>query len=209
VRDVGTWIDHLVFAAPTLEAGRSAIAALTGVTPAFGGVHTGAGTHNALASLGAPTYLEVIARDPDQPDAPPSPLVPGDLAGPRLVAFAVGCDDLDTVVDAVRAAGAAEPGAPYAMSRRRPDGSVLSWRLATVGPIGGATPFLISWEGNRSPAHDAPPAGRFVALHAVDPAPARARLLLDALGVDVAVEEGPSPSLHATIATATGEITLC
>src|SRR5690606_32799802 len=73
VRDVGTWIDHLVFAAPTLEAGRSAIAALTGVTPAFGGVHTGAGTHNALASLGAPTYLEVIARDPDQPDAPPSP----------------------------------------------------------------------------------------------------------------------------------------
>lgn len=204
---VGTWIDHLVFAAPTLDDGCRAVAALTGATPVFGGVHTGAGTHNALASLGAPTYLEVIARDPGQPDAPPSPLVPEGLTAPRLVAFAVGCDDLDAAVAAVRDAGFTDAGQPYPMSRQRPDGTVLAWRLASVGPIGGATPFLISWEGNTSPAHDAPAAGRLSALRAVDPEAATARRLLDALGVDVVVEDGPR-ALHATITTDLGEIAL-
>ena len=45
---MGTWIDHLVLAALSLDEGNRRVAELTGVTPAFGGVHTGRGTHNAL-----------------------------------------------------------------------------------------------------------------------------------------------------------------
>ena len=89
----------------------------------LGGAHPGAGTHNALLSLGAPTYLEVIARDPAQADAPPSQLIPDDLGDePRLVAFAVGCDDIDATVADLRAAGLTGVGDPYGMSRQRPDG---------------------------------------------------------------------------------------
>ena len=94
------WIDHLVLAVPSLDAGIAHVEGLTGVAPVPGGAHPGVGTHNALLSLGAPTYLEVIAPDPDQPgvarrgfglDEPPSE--------PRLVAFAVGCADIDATVD--------------------------------------------------------------------------------------------------------------
>ena len=180
--------------------------ALTGVAPVFGGVHPGAGTHNALLSLGPPTYLEVIARDPAQVDVPPSPLAPEDLGDePRLVAFAVGCDDIDSAVAAVRTAGVTDAGDPYGMTRQRPDGSVLSWRVAFVGGrVGGAMPFLISWDSGGSPAYDAPVGGRLVALRAGDPDPAPARLALEVLGVDVIVEPAPTSRLDATITAATG-----
>ena len=97
-----SWVDHLVLAAPSLHVGCRTVEALTGVAPIFGGAHPGAGTHNALLSLGPPTYLEVIARDPAQADAPPSPLAPADLGDePRLIAFTVGCDDIDGAVAAL------------------------------------------------------------------------------------------------------------
>ena len=205
---MGNWIDHLVLAAPSLDVGCRAVEARTGVAPVFGGVHPGAGTHNALLSLGPPTYLEVIARDPAQTDVATSPLVPDGLGDePRLVAFAVGCDDIDAAVAALRAAGAPGVGDPYGMSRRRPDGSVLSWRVAFVvgGRVGGATPFLISWDSGGSPAYDAPVGGRLVTLRAGDPDPAPSRLALEVLGVDVAVESSPTARLEATITTPTGE----
>jgi hypothetical protein len=205
---VANWIDHIVLAAPSLEVGSRAVEALTGATPVFGGVHTGAGTHNSLLSLGAPTYLEVIARDPEQPDAAPSPLVPAGIEEPHLVAFAVGCDDIDAAVADLRAAGVAAVD-PYGMTRQRPDGSVLAWRIAFLaGQVGGATPFLISWDSGGSPAHDSPTGGRLVALRAADRDPATARRALDVLGIDVAVDTAPGPRLEATIATPAGERTL-
>ena len=209
---MGNWIDHLVLAAPSLDVGCRTVEALTGVAPVLGGVHPGLGTHNALLSLGPPTYLEVIARDREQPDAPSSPLVPDDLGDePRLVAFAVGCDDMDAAVAAVRAEGGMDAGDPYPMTRHRPDGSVLSWRVAFVlgGRVGGATPFLISWDSGGSPADDAPVGGQLVALRAGAPDPASARRALEVLGVDVAVEASPTARLEATISTlARGELTM-
>jgi hypothetical protein len=208
LRKIGSWIDHLVLAVPSLDVGCRAVEAMTGVAPMFGGVHPGAGTHNALLSLGPPTYLEVIALDPAQTDVATSPLVPDGLGDEsRLVAFAVGCDDIDAALAALRAAGAPGVGDPYGMSRQRPDGSVLSWRVAFVvgGRVGGATPFLISWDSGGSPAYDAPVGGRLVTLRAGDPNPAPSRLALEVLGVDVAVESSPTARLEATITTPTGE----
>ncbi len=92
------------------------------------------------------------------------------------------------------------------MARQRPDGAVLSWRVAFVadGRVGGATPFLISWDSGGSPAYDAPVGGRLDTLRAGDPDPAQARLALAVLGVDVLVESSPSSRLEATITAPSG-----
>jgi hypothetical protein len=203
------WIDHLVLAVPSLDAGITHVHGLTGVAPVRGGAHPGVGTHNALLSLGAPSYLEVIAADPDQPgvarrgfglDEPPTE--------PRLVAFAVGTTDIDATVAALRDAGHAVAD-PFAMTRRRPDGTELAWRLAMLDDhVGGAHPFLIEWSEGSSPAGDSPVGGRLVALRGGDPDPAARAALLAALDVDVPVAPADAPWLVATIETAGGTVSL-
>ena len=210
MRSVEVWIDHLVLAVPSLSSGIVHVEGLTGVEPVPGGSHPGVGTHNALLSLGAPTYLEVIAPDPEQTglqvrsfglEDPPT--------APRLVAFAVGCADLDATVAMLRAVGHEDVADPYAMTRRRPDGVELAWRLAMIGRrVGGAHPFLIAWDGGASPALDSPLGGRFVALRAGDPDAASSAELLSTLGVDVPVETADAEWLMATIETSAGPVTI-
>ena len=59
-------LDHLVIAASTLDQGTRFLEQLLGVNLQDGGQHLGFGTHNRLLSLGADTYLELIAIDPRQ-----------------------------------------------------------------------------------------------------------------------------------------------
>src|SRR5688500_4542289 len=99
-------IDHLIYAAPELEAAVDDIEGRMGVRAAAGGKHVGIGTHNALIGLGGSTYLELIAPDPDQP--PPNvarPFGVDDVRAPRLVGWALAVDDIDAAVAAARERG--------------------------------------------------------------------------------------------------------
>lgn len=205
-----TGLDHLVYAAPDLAAAVDELAARTGVRATPGGRHVGHGTHNALLALGPDTYLEIIASDPAQPPpAAPRPFGLDTLTAPRLLTWALKAPDIHAHVARARAA-AYDPGVVLAMSRARPDGVRLAWRLTLTPRLSGdgIVPFLIDWGTTPHPAVGAAPGCTLVDLRAEHPQPAVIRPLLTALGVDLSLCRGVAPALIATIETPRGRLQL-
>ena len=150
-----------------LDRGIAWVADRLGVAPVFGGTHDGAGTRNALVGLGQ-QYLEVLALDPAQP------------AGRGALGALVAAMDEPALLTV--AVASSELADPVPMSRTRPDGVLLEWRLSfTSTPL-----FFIDWLQSPHPSRDLPDGGRITSLTITTPAPRE----LD--GVDgVAVREGP------------------
>lgn len=208
-------LDHLVFAVPDLAAGIEAAAERFGVRPTRGGQHVGFGTANALLALGPTCYLEIIGPDLDQPPPErPRPFGLDTLTTPRLVTFAVKERNLEERVAAAQTAGF-DPGEIVAMSRAKPDGSLLQWRLTmpamrSRGEMAGdgLVPFMIDW-GEAPPVAQSVAQGcELVALRAEHPQPEAIQQMLDALGVPLEVALGSVPTLIATLETPNGRLTL-
>lgn len=199
-------LDHIVFAAPDLDAACAELEARFGIRPSPGGKHTGRGTHNALLDLGGSQYLEVIAPDPDQ-SAPNQPRAFGldALAVARIVTWAAKAPSIEERVAASRAAGF-DPGEARAMSRARPDGVVLTWKLTLRDEPGaeGLVPFLIDWGETLHPSSSAAPGCRLISFRAEHPRPREVLPALKAIGEQLEVREGPHPRLIAEIATPRG-----
>ncbi|MFJ8106338.1 VOC family protein [Streptomyces sp. NPDC096132] len=200
-------LDHIVLATPDLAATVAEFTRRTGVAPAPGGVHIGHGTRNHLVGLGGRAYLEILGPDPDQP-APsgPRPFGVDGLAAPRTLTWAISPADLDAAVAAARAQGY-DPGDVRDMSRRRPDGSLLRWRLTDGGSPhpSGLVPFLIDWGTATHPSDSGLPVTPLRELTATAPAPDEIRPLLAALGTDLLVTEGPA-AFSFTVDTPNGPV---
>ncbi|WP_020672039.1 VOC family protein [Amycolatopsis nigrescens] len=196
-------IDHLVYATPDL-AGTERELRERGVELSQGGPHVGLGTRNCLADLGDGRYLEVVGPDLGQPGFDGVRMFGiDDLAAPRLVTWAAGVRDLDAV------AAGHDYAEPFGMSRRRPDGVLLAWRLAwPVDDQGGVVPFLIDWADSAHPAETAAKGAHLLELRLAHPDPAAISAILRTLGVDLEVTDAARPSLTATLATRTGELVL-
>jgi Glyoxalase-like domain len=206
-------IDHLVYASNDLPTASAVVADLLGVAPTPGGHHVGHGTYNELLSLGGATYLEVIGPDPTQPVPDgPRPFGIDGLSQPALVAWCVRpLRPLADIIDEGRAAGI-ELGEVAAMSRRRPDGVLLEWRLTfpqLAGQFGLALPFMIDWADSSHPTDTLPAVVDLVGLEVTHPDVQALRVALDIIGITTGVDlhKGP-PALRARIATQAGEVTL-
>lgn len=201
-------LDHLVLATPDLAATVADFTRRTGVAPAPGGVHVGLGTRNHLVSLGGSGYLEIIGPDPEQPDPDgPRPFGVDALPGPRTVSWAIRTPDLDATIAAARARGH-DPGPARAMSRRTPDGTLLSWRLTdgTDTEPCSLVPFLIDWGTSPHPTASGLPETPLLALSATTPDPEGLRPRLAALDIELPLSEGPL-GMSFTVDTPHGPVT--
>ena len=201
-------IDHLLWAAPDLDAGTAAIAALTGVAPAPGGSHPGFGTRNSLLSLGS-TYLEVIAPDPSQELAGNRGGRIAAQAGPGLLTFAVRTPDLATFAAAAARAGLSVSDRTP-MSRTRPDGVRLAWAVqqARSEDYPDLIPFAIDWMGSPHPAGTTPAGCTLLDLSVLHPDPEPLAAIYAALGLAVTVKRAIRPGLLASLASPRGVVLL-
>src|SRR5436305_8860812 len=122
--------DHVQLGCNDLEQGIAFVESRTGVKAAFGGVHPGRASRNALLRLGERRYLEILAPDPAQDR---SLDVRGlyKIESPRLLEWVAHVDDLDPLIRALAAAHI-ETKPIFQGSRKRPDGKVLRWRALNL-----------------------------------------------------------------------------
>ena len=201
--------DHFAVACQDLEEGVRYVESLTGVRAAPGGPHPGIGTHNALLSLGSDVYLEIIAADPEQEEpASPRPFGIDDHPGPRLAAFAIhpGAEEtIDSVADTIRSHGT-DPGPVMSMSRVKPDGEEISWRLTRANRVG-LVPFVIDWGATPNPATVTPGGCSLVAAEGSDPDPSGIRALHHDLGRNSTISDGPT-AIQIVLETPNGTVSL-
>jgi Glyoxalase-like domain len=191
-------LDHLVVAAASLEEGRLFIQERLGLEMQPGGRHERMGTHNCLLRIGAKSYLEVIAIDPDGI----KPVVPrwfglDTFSGkPRLLHWVarVTTDDLEAV-------RLPEHGPIHAMTR----GS-FSWRITIPAdgnlPGDGLIPTLIAWDSGSSHPCDLlePNNCNLVRLEGTHPEVDRIARGLSELGLEGLFRLAPGPvSLRASL----------
>jgi len=201
-----TLLDHILLGSADLDAGIAFVEEHTGVRAAFGGVHPGAGTRNALLSLGRNRYLEIIAPDPKQPASADSRDL-RKLEKPVLVAWAAHPGDIETFAKRLKSEGVALIG-PKPGSRKRPDGRVLNWKtLALKDDAGGLLPFFIEWGANAlHPSVDAPQGCSLTFFEAATPRPDTLLKQVDQLQLDLPITQAETPNLHAIITGPNGQL---
>lgn len=201
-----TMLDHILLGCSDLDSGIAFVEQHTGVRAAFGGVHPGRGTRNALLSLGEQHYLEIIAPDPAQSGVPDR-LGLHKLNEPRLVGWAAHPGNLDDYAARLRAANIAFDG-PTPGLRKRPDGHLLQWKTLNLhDDYGGVLPFFIEWSPDTvHPSADAPAGSKIVNFSLSSPSDSKLQRLVALLDLDVSVDHSEKPELYARIAGPDGRV---
>jgi hypothetical protein len=195
-------LDHILLGCDDLNRGIAYVEGLTGVRAKFGGVHPGAGTQNALLSLGESRYLEIIAPDPQQ-DASLDSRDLGTLTDdPVIVGWAAHRSDIDGLAEHLTQQGFALDG-PMPGSRKRPDGRVLTWKVVRLrNDSTQLLPFFIEWSPESiHPSVDSPQGCRLVRFEAMAPDKEAREVSgkIKALGLDLPVSHFKKSLLTATI----------
>jgi hypothetical protein len=201
-------LDHILIGSPDLDKGIAFIENVTGVRAAFGGVHPGAGTQNALLSLGKSRYLEIIAPDPKQPVSADARDL-RKLDEPVIVGWAQHPGDIEAFAQRLKGEGFELVG-PKPGSRKRPDGRVLHWKtLALKDDANGLFPFFIEWgAGSMHPSIDAPQGCTLDLFEAFtrENDLAQTRQLAGQLNLDLKISPSHGVNLHAIIAGPKGRL---
>jgi hypothetical protein len=202
-------VDHVIVGVADLDAGMQQLADITGVRPQFGGAHPGAGTRNALLSLGAATYLELYAPNPAEPVDSADVRELKSLGRLKPIGWAVSPEKVETV-RAMMANAGLPLSPPKAGSRKRPDGRVLHWETFGYETFDHQlAPFFIRWrDQTQHPGTTAPQGCKLTSIHLFDPAPTALIAALQPLRLAATVERARTSDLEVTLACPTGTVVL-
>ncbi|MFB6720741.1 VOC family protein [Kribbella sp. NPDC056345] len=195
-------LDHLVLGTADLLGTVRRFADATGVDPVEGGRHERWGTRNFLVGLGGTAYLELLGPDVDATREPAF-----DFGAERFLTWAIHPADIDAVLATARAAGT-DLGTIGPLSRKTPNGELLSWRVSTPPEYlyDGLVPFLIDWGTTPHPTTTLPTVD-LVSLHATHPQADELRAVLQLLSTSLDLSTGPA-ALTATFRGPRGEYTV-
>jgi hypothetical protein len=135
-------IDHVPICVAELAPVHEAFAS-AGLTPDYGGPHLADGTHVALLGFDDGSYFELLApQKPGSAEKSPEAKLLAESAGPCM--WAISTSDIKAELKRLHDLGIATDG-PFPGGRTRPDGQVLKWETAGIGPgsRGNVLPFLI------------------------------------------------------------------
>src|SRR5579864_248545 len=203
-------LDHILLGVSDLDDGIAWLEERSGIRAAFGGVHPGRGTRNALLSLGPRRYLEIIAPDPEQAGTPASKEFWAarltSLQEPRLIGWAAHTGDLAAIARSAAAASIATDE-PRDGSRARPDGKVLRWKsFGLKDDRNGLLPFFIEWSRDTvHPSQDAPSGCTLLSFIAESPHAEQISSDAHSLGLEFAVRRGQARLFLARIRGKKGE----
>jgi hypothetical protein len=209
--EVPMLLDHILLGCNDLDSGIAFVEQRTGVRAAYGGVHPGRGTRNALLALGERHYFEIIAPDPKQDSAPSYAAQQlakmKQLTSPRLIGWAVHLSDIESLAKKLHDSGIVTRG-PSPGSRARPDGRVVKWKsLNLADDRQGSLPFFIEWSKDSvHPSEDAPKGCRLEHFAVAGPDPAELAQTFQLLGIDVSIDRAERPQLRARIAGPRGKL---
>jgi hypothetical protein len=202
-------VDHVIVGVADLDAGMQQLADLTGVRPELGGAHPGAGTRNALLSLGATTYLELYAPNPAEPVDSADVRELKSLGRLKPNGWAVSPENVE-ILRATMAKAGLPLSPPKAGSRKRPDGRVLHWETFGYETFDHQlAPFFIRWgDPTQHPGTTAPQGCKLTSLHLFDPKPRTLMAALRPLWLATTVERARVSNLEVTLACPTGSVVL-
>jgi hypothetical protein len=197
-------IDHLVWYSADLAEGEQTFVNRMDCQPAYGGVHPGEGTRNALLSLSDCTYVEILGRDPAQPDSNVDPEIRA-LMGQGLYHWAISAVDLIELRQRVIAADLDSSGL-VTDGRTLPNGNWLGWKLFGIRNhgFGALVPFFIDWMDSGHPARMAPRGGSLLKLDVFSPEPEKLGDIYRILGLDIPVTRASVPALSAIVESSSG-----
>jgi len=151
--DARMQIDHILIGINDLDQGIAEFEKATGVRPVYGGKHP-SGTHNALISLGAGRYLEIIANQPNASDW----VELNAFRHLTPVGWAISTTDVGATRAQLAASGLAT-NEPRAGSRVTLSGSTLSWNTFSLLEETEEAPFFIAWSSDSPHPSTTSPSG--------------------------------------------------
>ena len=203
----GIRVDHVIVGTSDLDAAIADIEQRTGVRPVIGGVHPGRGTRNALLSLGAGTYLEIVAPDPAQTVDTEDLRALRALERPTPFGWAVSADS-EAALRAILSGANIATTEPKPGSRAKPDGSVLRWVTFDYAELDNPhAPFFIVWaDPALHPSRTSPGGCRLSGLAIESPDAAAMSRAIAPLGLAAPVTAAAEGRMRLSLSCPKGEV---